>query len=133
MENVICDMSSVLLQFYFYFIYYSTSLRLLYIYICIWLKQIKKVPGLVYSCIPKWKINLWKDISHIKPLFFFQHRRTPVSSFSVQLFLLCFYNWYIFFSSCKLLIDDILCTSGSLICSIWIAFWNGIIYYIEYM
>lgn len=104
-----------------------------YIYICIWLKQIKKVPGLVYSRIPKWKINLWKDISHIKPLFFFQHRRTPVSSFSVQLFLLCFYNWYIFFSSCKLLIDDILCTSGSLICSIWIAFWNGIIYYIEYM
>lgn len=132
MEKVICDMSSVLLQFYFYFIY-TVQVLDCYIYICIWLKQIKKVPGLVYSRIPKWKINLWKDISHIKPLFFFQHRRTPVSSFSVQLFLLCFYNWYIFFSSCKLLIDDILCTSGSLICSIWIAFWNGIIYYIEYM
>lgn len=132
MEKVICDMSSVLLQLYFYFIY-TVQVLDCYIYICIWLKQIKKVPGLVYSRIPKWKINLWKDISHIKPLFFFQHRRTPVSSFSVQLFLLCFYNWYIFFSSCKLLIDDILCTSGSLICSIWIAFWNGIIYYIEYM
>lgn len=132
MEKVICDMSSVLLQLYFYFIY-TVQVFDCYIYICIWLKQIKKVPGLVYSRIPKWKINLWKDISHIKPLFFFQHRRTPVSSFSVQLFLLCFYNWYIFFSSCKLLIDDILCTSGSLICSIWIAFWNGIIYYIEYM
>lgn len=59
MENVICDMSSVLLQLYFYFIYYSTSLRLFYIYIYVYMIETnKKVPGLVYSCIPKWKINL---------------------------------------------------------------------------